>query len=192
MDTSAPLPLTEAEVHEAERELGISFPQEYRDYLIRVSAGGAVARLEKSEHGWWWVGNPRSRRGLLAVPFPEPDSYVEAGEALDAREPRAADFADDALYQAAWRAWDAEYEVFQDHKTAGAIIAQDNGCGFATLLVVTGPLAGTLWWDGRASCDLIVPLSLDHLRGRPVILGEWLRRGSWNLLPLGWGDSQAR
>lgn len=92
------------------------------------------------------------------------------------------------MYQAAWQSWDVECEAFEEGKTAGAIIAQDNGCGFATLLVVTGPLAGTLWWDGRATCDLIVPLSLDHRGGgRPVMLGEWLRRGSWKLLPPGWG-----
>ncbi|MEU5891291.1 hypothetical protein ABZ835_31235 [Streptomyces sp. NPDC047461] len=89
---------------------------------------------------------------------------------------------------AAWRPWAAEADDFEDRKTAGAIVVQEHGCGFATLLALTGPLAGTVWWDGRATCDLIVPLSLDHLRGaRPVTFGEWLGRSSWDLLPPGWG-----
>jgi hypothetical protein len=90
------------------------------------------------------------------------------------------------LYAAEWKIWDQEYEAFEEWKTAGAVIAQDHGCGFATLLVVTGSLAGTMWWDGRASCDLIVPLSLDHAGGaRPVTFGEWLPHGSWDLLSPG-------
>ncbi|MFG3046623.1 SMI1/KNR4 family protein [Streptomyces sp. NPDC048241] len=37
-------PLTEAEVAEAERELGVSFPEDYGAYLREVSAGGALFR----------------------------------------------------------------------------------------------------------------------------------------------------
>ncbi|MFI9188831.1 hypothetical protein ACIG0A_05955 [Streptomyces californicus] len=41
--------------------------------------------------------------------------------------------------------------------------------------------------DGRATCDLILPLPLNHATGaRPVTFGEWLEHGSWNLLPPGW------
>ncbi len=67
---------------------------------------------------------------------------------------------------------------------------QEHGCGFSTLLAVTGPLAGTVWWDGRSTCDLIVPLSLDHAgSARPATFGEWLRHDSWELLPPGWRQS---
>jgi len=183
-----PPPLTEAEVSAAERDLGVTFPGEYREYLLRVSAGGRLARLERSESGWWWAGNGVHMRARLAEPFPHPDSYVDAEDALDDREPRRADFPGDESFDTAWRAWDQECGLFQERKTAGAIEIQDNGCGFATLLVITGPLAGTVWWDGRASCDLIVPLSLDHAGGaRPARLEEWLLHGSRNLLPPGWG-----
>lgn len=181
-------PLSEAEVAAAERELGVSFPAEYRAYLLEVSAGGTVSRLARTEQGWWWENNSRAARELLAVPFPHPDSYVVEDDELGDREPRAEDFADDGAYQAAWRAWDDECGVFEDRKTAGAIVIQEHGCGFATLLALTGPLAGTVWWDGRATCDLIVPLSLDHLRGaRPVTFGQWLVRSSQELRPPGWG-----
>jgi hypothetical protein len=74
-------PLTEAEVSAAERDLGVTFPREYREYLLRVSAGGRLARLERSESGWWWAGNGVHTRARLAEPFPHPDSYVDAEDA---------------------------------------------------------------------------------------------------------------
>ncbi|MEV8319957.1 SMI1/KNR4 family protein [Streptomyces sp. NPDC059900] len=181
-------PLSEAETVEAERELGVSFPEGYRTYLRTVSAGGAPARLRRTEHGWWWDGNERERRALLTVPFPHPDSYVEADDELTDREPQKEAFDDEAAYLAAWRVWDDEAGRFEDWKTAGAVVVQDLGCGFYTLLVLTGPLADTVWWDGRATCGRIVPLSLDHLGGAgPVRFAEWLRHDSWALLPPDWG-----
>ncbi|MEV7975013.1 hypothetical protein [Streptomyces sp. NPDC086519] len=73
----------------------------------------------------------------------------------------------------------SEYEVFQERKTSGAVFIQDNGCGFSTLLVVTGPHRGTMWFDGRATCDQILPLNLE---GRPVSFTDWLGRSSMDLL----------
>ncbi len=125
----------------------------------------------------------------MATPFPHPASYAQADAELSEREPRLEDFSDDLSYAAAWHAWDTECEEFEDRKTAGAVIVQENGCGFSTLLVMTGPLAGTVWWDGRATCDQIVSLSLHHGdSGRPATLSEWIRHGSWDLLPPGWGS----
>lgn len=104
----------------------------------------------------------------------------DADQALDAREPRAADFPDEESFRSAWRAWDAECELAEDRKIAGAITIQENGCGFSTLLAITGPFAGTVWW----LADLTVPLSVDHVGGgQPATLIEWLSHGSENLLP---------
>ncbi|MFF2193212.1 SMI1/KNR4 family protein [Streptomyces sp. NPDC058157] len=179
--------MTEDELADAERGLGIRFPDEYRAYL-RDAADGAAHRVVRTEAGWRWPGDRRLRPDLLPVPFPHPDSYTGADAALWAREPLAADYPDEASHQAAWEAWDAECEEFEEWRTAGAVLLEEHGCGFATLLAVTGPLAGTVWWDGRASCDRIVPLSLDHGGGAgPVTFGEWLGRSSWDLLPPGWG-----
>ncbi|MFE2825178.1 SMI1/KNR4 family protein [Streptomyces sp. NPDC059271] len=181
-------PLTEVEIVEAERELGVTFPEEYRAYLREVSAGGTLSRLERTGRSWWWAGNDERRRGLLATPFPHPDSYAEADEEQTAREPQPESFEDDTAYRTAWRAWADEADRFEDLKTAGAVVMQEHGCGFSTLLALTGPLAGTVWWDGRATCDRIVPLSLDHVSGaRPIAFGEWLEHGSWALLPPDWG-----
>ncbi|MBO3744366.1 hypothetical protein [Actinoplanes flavus] len=124
----------------------------------------------------------------MAEPFPHPDSYVDDDDALYDRMPSREDFPGDEPFAIACRAWNEERDYFEERKTVGAIAIQDNGCGFATLLVISGPLAGTVWWDGRATCDLIVPLSLDHAGGaQPVRFGDWLAHGSWKLLPPGWG-----
>ncbi|MET9388045.1 SMI1/KNR4 family protein [Streptomyces sp. NPDC002928] len=40
-------PLSEEEIPATEAGLGITFPDEYRDYLLRQSAGGAVRRLRR-------------------------------------------------------------------------------------------------------------------------------------------------
>ncbi|MER5602971.1 SMI1/KNR4 family protein [Streptomyces sp. NPDC002265] len=183
-----PRPLTEAEVIEAEADLQVAFPGAYRRYLLQVSSGGAVAQLEKTENGWWRTGNSTRRRDLLPLPFPHPNSYEEADDEFYRRLPRAEDYADEDAFSEPMHAWNTEYWEFNERKTAGAIVAQEHGCGFATLLVISGPLAGTLWWDGRATCDLITALSLDHADGaRPVTFGQWFGCDSWDLLPPGWG-----
>ncbi|MFE6038669.1 SMI1/KNR4 family protein [Streptomyces sp. NPDC056452] len=174
-------PLSEAEICEAEAELGITFPDEYRAYLLRQDAGGAVNRLHRSAAGWGWQGDSHTNYDLLTSAFPHPDSYRAYEDELDAREPQAEDFPDHDAYRAASEQWDAEYEVLQERKTSGAVFIQDNGCGFSTLLVVAGPRRGSLWFDARATCDLILPM---NLRGQPVSFTDWLARRSMDLV--GW------
>ncbi|GGT02343.1 MULTISPECIES: SMI1/KNR4 family protein [Streptomyces] len=184
--TTPPPPLTEAEAADAERCLGVRLPAECRAHLVGVSAGAGegTARLLRTADGWWWSGNEHRRRDLLRLPFPHPDSYTAAEAALDGREPRWEDHPDGPPAAEAWNAWDAEYEEFQDRKTAGAVVLREHGCGYATLLALSGPLAGTVWWDGRASSDLIVPLCAGGAGAtRPATFNEWLAHGSWALLP---------
>lgn len=188
--TPVPPPLTETELVRAERELGVDFPAEYRAYLREPEQPRRVFRPARKSWGWDWGADRRAPAELLRLPFPHPDSYEEADAELDRREPRPEDYADGRAFGEAWQAWDRECEVFEDGKTAGSVVLQDNGCGFYTLLAITGPLAGTVWWDGRATCERILPLSLDHAGGaRPVTFGQWLRHGSDDLLPPGWGQA---
>ncbi len=177
--SACPPPLSEAEICEAEAELGITFPDQYREYLLRESAGGAVNRLCRSAAGWGWHGDSSTNYDLLTTDFPPPDSYRAYEDELDVREPLMQDFPDHHAYQAAWERWDAEYEVFQERKTSGAVFIQDNGCGISTLLVVSGPYRGSLWFDGRATCDQILPLELG---GQPVSFMDWLARRSMDLV----------
>ncbi|MFE1768450.1 SMI1/KNR4 family protein [Streptomyces angustmyceticus] len=178
VDCPAP-PLSETEICEAEAELGIALPDQYREYLLQQSAGVAVNRLHRSAAGWGWHGDSSTNYDLLTTNFPHPDSYRAYADELDTREPLTQNFADHNAYQAAWKQWDAEYEVFQERKTSGAVFIQDNGCGFSTLLVVTGPHRGSLWFDGRATCDQILPLNLG---GQPVSFMDWLAHRSMDLV----------
>lgn len=173
-DDVAHPPLSPAEVHEAEEQLGITFPAEYRDHLIRVSAGGRrIRRLYRGRTGWGWEGDHDTNYGLLTTPFPHPDSYRRYEDELDDREPQESDYPDDGAYRTAWASWDDEYGVLQERKTAGAVYIQEGGCGFNTLLVVTGPHRGTMWYDERATSDLIRPL---RLAGQPMSFADWLPR----------------
>ncbi|MFE4454785.1 SMI1/KNR4 family protein [Streptomyces sp. NPDC056796] len=174
-------PLSEAEIGEAEAALGIAFPDQYRQYLLRQEVRGTVNHLCRSAAGWGWHGDTHTNYGLLATAFPHPDSYRAHEDDLDAREPLPDHFPDHSGYRAAYEQWDAEYAVLQERKTSGAVFLQDNGCGFSTLLVVTGPHSGSLWFDSRATCDQILPL---HLDGEPVSFTDWLVRRSTDLV--GW------
>ncbi|MFD9034772.1 SMI1/KNR4 family protein [Streptomyces sp. NPDC059567] len=166
----APPPLSASEVREAEEELGITFPAEYRNHLLRESAGGRVNRLHRGAQGWVWHGDSRTNYDLLTTEFPHPESYRAYEDELDEREPLREHFADDGTFQRAWDDWDAEYEVHQERKTAGAVFIREHSCGFHALLVVTGPQRGTMWFDSRATCDQILPLTL---HGRPVSFADW-------------------
>ena len=168
-----PPPLTPAEVRDAEEELGITFPEDYRDHLLRRSAGGRINRLRRDAAGWGWHGDSDTNYDLLRTDFPHPDSYRAYEDGLDDREPLEKQFADQAAFRRAWQEWDDEYGVHQERKTAGAVYIQEHGCGFSTLLVVTGPHRGTMWFDSRATCDLILPLLLN---GGPVSFAEWIDR----------------
>lgn len=69
IQVASPPPLSEAEICEAEAELGIAFPDQYREYLLRQSAGGAVNRLCRSAAGWGWQGDSSTNYDLLTTAF---------------------------------------------------------------------------------------------------------------------------
>ncbi|MEU8616426.1 SMI1/KNR4 family protein [Streptomyces sp. NPDC048623] len=166
VDPSHP-PLTETEVREAEGDLGITFPDAYRDHLLRVSRGAGFRPLWRGPRGWVWYGDDDTNYHLLTEPFPHPDSYAAYDAELGDREPPRED-------AGAWRAWDDECGVLEERKTAGAVYLQEGGRGCSPLLVVTGPHRGEMWFDARATCDRILPLSVN---GRPAAFADWRDRG---------------
>ncbi|MGW4164536.1 SMI1/KNR4 family protein [Streptomyces sp. NPDC004788] len=170
---TAPPPLHEEEVEEAEAQLGITFPADYRHHLLWVSAGGRdLYALTRGPQGWGWYGNSETNHDLLTHPFPHPDSYRAYDDELGDREPPREG-------QAAWEMWDAECGVLQERKTAGAVFLREGGCGFRSLLVVTGPHRGEMWFDARATCDLLLPM---RLGGRPATFADWAGRGFADLV----------
>ncbi|MFE0422359.1 SMI1/KNR4 family protein [Streptomyces sp. NPDC058953] len=164
-------PLTGAELAEAEAELGVALPAEYRAYLLDPPEEGLLNPLTRTPDGWRWTTTYEIAYDLLATDFPHPDSYKDADYALCEREPKQDDFPDPAAFDVVYIAWDQEVEVFERRKKAGAVVILDGGCGFSTLLAVTGPLRGTMWFDDRAATDLILPLKAGDRVGT---FAEWL------------------
>jgi hypothetical protein len=169
--------LTEDEVAEAEKDLGVTFPPAYRTFLLQVGAGGAgpyygLFPLRHDAQGWSWDQGRGSRvvNPLLAQPFPSEADRARWAEELDAREPAESDFPDHASYLAAFRSWDDEWEDVHEAMTAGAVRLSHEGCGYYVWLVVTGPDRGTLWTDLRAADGPLEPVTADHGR---VDFGEW-------------------
>ncbi|MEV7774338.1 SMI1/KNR4 family protein [Kitasatospora sp. NPDC086791] len=170
-----PPPLTEHQVREAEEQLGITLPADYRGYLLHVGAGSEhhrVRELHRTEHGWRWRDDHQTLLPLLATPFPDHDTALAAEDEVWARAPKEEDYADPAAFDAARAAWRTEAEAAEDARVAGAVFLVSGGCGFATLLVVGGPQRGTMWFDGRGTCDRLNPLLTDD--HRPATFAEWL------------------
>ncbi|MEU8625611.1 SMI1/KNR4 family protein [Streptomyces sp. NPDC048669] len=170
---SAALPpvLSEAQVRQAEEQFGVVFPDDYRQYLLRVSAGGRVRTLQVDQRGWRWDGDQPADRANLRVPFPDHDTALAASEDLWPAEPQEGDYASAAAYRADHDAWLETADAAEDARTSGAVPLCDDGCGFYTLLVVSGPMRGAMWFDGRATCDRLNPLLNDD--GQPATFSEW-------------------
>ncbi|KKZ74762.1 hypothetical protein VO63_05950 [Streptomyces showdoensis] len=141
--------------------------------MLTSTAPGKARPLCRGARGWGWHGDTDTNYLLLTEPFPHPDSYRAYDDELDDREPPREDLA-------AWQAWDDECGVLQERKTAGAVFLEENGCGFRTLMVVTGPHHGELWFDARATCDLLLPM---RRHGRAATFADWLEHHSMDMVP---------
>lgn len=165
--------LPEAELAEFERTIGVRLPAEYRSFLLEVGAGGAgpdygLERLERGAGGWGWTGHGVTTVTKLGVPFRpfDPGTYA----AHEANQPVEADFPDRDAYLRAVRAWVRRSDELHDEETYGTIALSHQGCGYYSLLVVSGPERGRMWHDGRAG-DM--PLSPLVGPASPVTFGRW-------------------
>lgn len=150
-----PPPLTEGALAEAEQQFGVTMPDGYRQFLLRVGSGGPgpvnMRPLARGPDGWGWVGDRQTDLAALTTPFPDQDSYQRRCDALDDARPQGPD-------ETAWADWARRSDALERGRTAGALHLSDDGCGFFTLLVVSGAERGTVWFDRRATSDVIVPL----------------------------------
>lgn len=163
--------LTETQVREVEEQFGVLLPDDYRRYLLHVSAGGRVRTLRFDGARWGWDGARYADHAKLHVPFPDQDTALTASEDVWESAPKREDYISDTAYEADHRAWREAADAAEEARAAGAVFLCDDGCGFYTLLVVSGPLRGTMWFDGRATCDRINPLLNDDRR--PATFAEW-------------------
>ena len=145
--------LPESEAKAFEEKHGIFLPEEYRAFLTEVGNGGAGPFYGINPLGLNDNGRPLEGEdfGDLQRPFPGPLPVDTPGE-----------------------------EFGPEHLLDGCLQIAHMGCGYYVLLVVSGPLRGSLWEDIRVADGGLRPL-LDEQGGR-LGFGDWYM--AWLRSPL--------
>ncbi|MFV6030266.1 SMI1/KNR4 family protein [Streptomyces sp. NPDC056264] len=163
--------MSEEQLQALEADLGVGLPAQYRSFLLQVGAGGAgpdygLMTPSLGDGGWQW-------RGIGLVFSAQPTTAEFAGRpfvpealqgelnALDDQEPEEDAFATAEEFHHAQAAWNARYEELYDAQEAGAVFLSEQGCGYTSLLVMTGPHQGAVWEDLRPMDRGIEPTGHD-------------------------------
>jgi hypothetical protein len=157
--------LRESEVAEAEAQWGIRFPADYRAFLMQAGAGGAgpyygLFPLAKVEGKWRWEGDGGDMSSAPEKPWRHSKRWNLEGHALWDSEPDEEDERfDSESFDDAYELWNEKfYEIYWDAKwTEGGICLCHEGCALRDWLVVSGPQAGQIWWDGSADRAGLMP-----------------------------------
>ena len=150
-------PEPERELAASERSYGIVLPAEYRAFLRELGNGGAGPFYGLFQ----FVGEDSENItdiGALADPFLHRDAWAPAPLDEEAsREERDA--------------YDLRY--FEARGSAGMLYLCHMGCAMRTFLVVNGPCAGQVWYDG----------SVDYAGVEPLLRADGVRHmfASWYL-----------
>ncbi|WP_239648020.1 SMI1/KNR4 family protein [Nocardiopsis ganjiahuensis] len=164
------VPLSEAEVAEAEMQWGVSLPDDYRGFLLEVGAGGAgpgygLSTLRRTATGWAWIGEgPSTRHATLSVPFPTAQERERLLAEHEDREPDRAGFATQEAFDAAYREWRGADDDLFNRLAEGAVCLSHEGCDHFHWLVMTGAERGNMWVDGFPAEGGFRPLGTPQTR----------------------------
>ncbi|MBD0709095.1 MULTISPECIES: hypothetical protein [unclassified Streptomyces] len=183
--------MDEAQLRALEADLGVGLPAQYRGFLLQVGAGGAgphygLVTPSLGDDGWQWrgIGLALSTQPTTAEyagrPF-KAEALRDDFDAFGAQEPEAESFATDEEFFHAHTAWMARYEELHDAQGAGAVFLSEQGCGYTSLLVMTGPYRGAIWEDLRPMDRGIEPTGHDFAHW----YRSWLERTERQLGVLG-------
>lgn len=174
-------PLSAEELAEAETQLGVELPGEYRSFLLEAGRGGAgpahglfpMRRIG----GWWqWEGDGAdlTDRSTLSRPFPHVEPFNPADGLSD--PPDANDYNSEEEFNAAEDAYWEQHDaiVFEPEHSVGLLYLCHLGCALREALVVSGPARGQMWADDTADDSGYRPLR-DH-DGAPLRFARWYRR----------------
>ncbi|GHG32899.1 SMI1/KNR4 family protein [Streptomyces zaomyceticus] len=173
-------PLSDDGLAELEAQLGVRLPEDYRNFLTRVGAGGAgpaygVFPVRRVQGRWRWEGDGADLADptMLARPFPEHGPDPEVLDALLAERPEEEDFDEIEDFDDAAEAWDERWGalMFAPERTAGAIVISHLGCAQREWLIISGAHRGTVWSDCRVDDTDLAPLLDDT--GTPVTFARW-------------------
>ncbi len=174
-------PLSAAEVAAVEHQFGVALPEEYRDFLLQVGAGGAgpaygAVALRHGRAGWTWADSEAAitRLDQLHRPFAVQPAPPPGYDDLLASEPAEDAFAAHDLYYDAYQKWaNTCARILREDPTRdiGAACLSTVGCAQYTWLVVSGPAAGQMWQDARCDDFEMAPETNDA--GDVLTFGTW-------------------
>jgi hypothetical protein len=173
-----------------EGQVGVRLPEEYRDFLTEVAAGGAgpaygLFQVRRVAERWQWEGDGAELADLARLseefPIQGPDPVELA--AMQEQCPQEEDFARTEEFDEAWQGWEERWGalLWNPERTVGAIVLCHLGCAIRVWLVVSGPERGHLWIDDRACGVDLAPLL--GPQQEPVTFASWYR---------GWLDEASR
>jgi hypothetical protein len=173
-------PLGAEDLAEAETQLRVTLPGEYRSFLLEAGRGGAgpaygLFPMRRVGGRWKWEGDSPDLTDLdtLDQHFP----YVEAFNPAEGlpEPPDGADYVSEEEFTAAedvyWEQHDAV--VFKPEHSLGLLYLCHLGCALREALVVTGPARGQMWADDTAEGGGLRPLRDDN--GKPLGFARWYR-----------------
>ncbi|WP_433265466.1 SMI1/KNR4 family protein [Micromonospora vinacea] len=174
-------PLSAEELAEAETQLQVELPSEYRSFLLEAGRGGAgpaygLFPMRRPDGRWQWEGDGADLTDLdtlkLAFPhleaFNPADGLPEPPDEDDYDSPEEFNAAEDAY----WEQHDAV--VFKPEHSVGLLYLCHLGCALREALVVSGPARGQMWADDTAEDGGFRPLRDDD--GTTLGFGRWYRR----------------
>jgi SMI1/KNR4 family protein SUKH-1 len=174
-------PLTADELAEAESQLRIELPAEYRSFLLEVSRGGAgpaygLFPLRRIDGRWQWEGDGADITDLttLARPFPHTEAFNPADGLPDPPVEKNFD-STEAFNSAEDTYWERhDTIVYAPEHSVGLLYLCHLGCACREVLVVSGPARGQMWTDDTASDGGFRPV-LDE-DGTRLGFARWYRR----------------
>lgn len=140
--------LTEFEIKSIENFTEIPFPEDYREFLLKIGDGGAgphygIYRINKAINF--------NYKDYYSFPFP----FEKFWDELNDPEELVQQLVHNEYYRDEFN--DEDYE--DDNYIRGAIPICAEGCGHMTMLVISGKERGNMWGDSRCSSGGIYPLS---------------------------------
>jgi hypothetical protein len=141
----------------------IALPSDYRQFLLHMGNGGAgphygIAMLQQAVI--------LSASDFLMQPFP----YTHFWNGMDPPDWFARDLSPDEIEQVGWTLDETAY--FADYHRHGTLQLVHEGCGYYSLLVISGPERGHMWHDARASDGGIQPLP-DYKSDKRITFWQW-------------------
>lgn len=163
--------LGEEQLRSLEAALGTGLPAQYRSFLLRVGGGGAgphygLMTPALGDGGWRWhdagLASPAqvTTAAFAGRPFVA-EALQHEFDALEARNPERDAYPSEDAFQRARTAWDARYVELDEAREAGTVFLSERGCGYVSLLVMTGPHRGAIWQDLRPMDQGIQPTGHD-------------------------------